>query len=269
MLDQIVYWTQNLYVLIPITVLYAVLHYRMFEVRFVFSRALVYGVLAVAFVSVLRLITFLVSKELSESKLALVGLAVTLAFAFFAERLKALIEALLRTVVFRAHMERLEELERIRSSLVHADRPETVDEMLIEGATHILRLTSAAVFRGNDAVLQRTCATAWPPEAAGSIRADALVAVEARTQRMPVRLDEFRSRVLALPTGQATPAVAISLMYRSELIGLVFYGGHESGGDLEPDELLALGALAGSASETYHHLDVVAMREALTALQPS
>lgn len=212
MLDQIGYWAQNLYVLIPITVLYAVLHYRMFEVRFVFSRALVYGVLTLAFVSVLRLITFLVSKELSESRLALVGLAVTLAFAFSAERLKSWIETLLRTHVFRAHTLALNELARISSSLAHADRHETVDEMLIEGATHILRLTSAAVFRGNGAALQRTFAIGWPPDAAGSIRVDTLVAVEARTQRAPVRLDAVRARGLSLPAGQAGPAVAIPLM---------------------------------------------------------
>jgi hypothetical protein len=269
MLDQIGYWTQNLYVLIPITVLYAVLHYRMFEVRFVVSRALVYGVLAVGFVSVLRLITFLVSKELSESKLALVGLAVTLAFAFSAERLKALMELFLRRIVFRAHSRALDELQRIGAAFAHAERPETVDRMLTEDAAHILHLTSAAVFRGDGDELQRTFAIGWPPETAGAMRVDALLAVEARTQRAPVRLDTVRSRGLRLPQGQAGPAVAIPLMDRNELTGIVLYGGHESGGDLEPDELRALEAMTESAADAYHHLQVVALRHELDALRRS
>jgi hypothetical protein len=74
-------------------------------------------------------------------------------------------------------------------------------------------------------------------------------------------------RGLALPDGQATPAVALPLMRRHELLGIVFYGGHESGGDVEPEEIAALRSVADAAAATYDHLETLALRAELAALR--
>jgi hypothetical protein len=266
-LDEVEFWASNVYVLVPATALYAVLHHRMFDVRFVASRAVVYGVLTLAFVSVLRLITFLVSRQLSESKLAVVGLAITLAFAFSLERLKALVESALRGVLYRARDRALAELARIERVVEAAARAETIDGLLVGDVPGVLHLTSAAVFRLDGTSLRRVAASGWGDDAAATIAADGLLAVELRDGRRPIRIDRLHVRGLALPDGQATPAVALPLMRRHELLGIVFYGGHESGGDVEPEEIAALRSVADAAAATYDHLETLALRAELAALR--
>ena len=267
LLDEVEFWASNVYVLVPATALYAVLHHRMFDVRFVASRAVVYGVLTLAFVSVLRLITFLVSRQLSESKLAVVGLAITLTFAFSLERLKALVETALRGVLYRARDRALAELARIERVVEAAARAETIDGLLVRDVPEVLRLTSAAVFRIDGDALRRVAASGWDDDAAAAIPADELLAVELREGRKPIRIDRLHVRGLALPQGQAAPAVALPLMRRHELLGIVFYGGHESGGDVEPEEVAALRSVADAAAATYDHLDTLALRAELAALR--
>ncbi len=253
--------------LVPATALYAVLHHRMFDVRFVASRAVVYGVLTLAFVSVLRLITFLVSRQFSESKLAVVGLAITLAFAFSLERLKALVEKALRGVLYRARDRALAELARIERVVEHATQAETIDALLVHEVPDVLHLTSAAVFRLDGDVLLRVAASRWSDDTATAIPADGVLAVELRQGRRPMRIDKLHLRGLALPGGQATPAVALPLMRRHELLGIAFYGGHESGGDVEPEEVTALRSVADAAAATYDYLDTLALRAQLAALR--
>jgi hypothetical protein len=267
LLDEVEFWASNVYVLVPATALYAVLHHRMFEVRFVASRAVVYGVLTLAFVSVLRLITFLVSRQLSESKLAVVGVAITLAFAFSLERLKGLVEKALRGVLYRARDRELAELARIEHVVEHAANEETIDGLLVRDVPEVLHLTSSAIFRLDGGSLRRTVASGWDDGATATIPADAVVAVELRESRRPIRIDRLHVRGMALPDGQATPAVAIPLMRRHELLGIVFYGGHASGGDLEPEEVTALRSVADAAAATYDYLGTLALRAELAALR--
>jgi len=81
----------------------------------------------------------------------------------------------------------------------------------VRDVAEVLHLTSAAVFRLDGALLRRVAASGWDDDMAATIPAD----------------------------GQSTPAVALPLMRRHELLGIEFYGGHESGGDVEPEEVAA------------------------------
>lgn len=57
------------------------------------------------------------------------------------------------------------------------------------------------------------------------------------------------------------------MLERHDLIGLVFYGGHDSGGDIDPDELKALRGLVESAAHTFEHLEAIALRAELASLR--
>ena len=267
-LDEIIAWSNSLYLLIPITVLYAVLHYRVFGIQFVFSRALVYGVLTAALVICLTAVDLVVSKQLSQGRLAfVVEILVALGFAFSLDHLKEIVEAILRNFLFRGREQALEAVRRVSQTMRHAHRPETVDSIVTQEPLRILNLTSATIFHSDGSAMRRTSAVGWPPASAERIDDDAIIAVEARAHGQPIRIDDARAQELSLPGGLARPAVAIPMLERHDLIGLVFYGGHDSGGDIDPDELKALRGLVESAAHTFEHLEAIALRDELASLR--
>ena len=63
-----------------------------------------------------------------------------------------------------------------------------------------------------------------------------------------------------LPAGLARPALAVPLVNRREVTGIAFYGRHESGEDLDPDEVASIEELCRAAAVAYDELEAETLR---------
>lgn len=82
----------------------------------------------------------------------------------------------------------------------------------------------------------------------------------------PLRISDvpLRGQILG---AKAAPVLAMPLVLRRELVGLVLYGAHLAGADLDSDEVGALVPLVTNAMITYDHLEAVALREEVHRLR--
>jgi hypothetical protein len=110
-------WVENLVLtwelLAPIALAYTILRHRLFDIRFVISRALVYAVLTSVTVGLLALADWAFGAWLAQSRLALVaevGLALALGVTMTSVHKR--IEGLLNSVIFRAQAVALQALRR-------------------------------------------------------------------------------------------------------------------------------------------------------------
>lgn len=267
-IDELFAWSSVCYVFVTASVVYAALHHRVFNIRFVVNRALVYGLLTALLVGALKIFDLISSRELSQSRLAFFfELLVTMAFAVSLDRLRAVTDLFLRNVLFRGRERSLQTLGRIRAAISGVRKADTIDTLLTVECCTALSLTSAAIFRLDGDMLRRHAATAWPAESADMIDPETILAIELRTQGLPVRIDEGTVAALNLPIGAACPAVAIPTLSGGELSMLALYGGHTTGEDIDPDELRALTEVVEAAAHAYEHLQAVALKDEVIHLR--
>ena len=102
-------WT----VLAPIALTYTILKHRLFDTRFVLSRALIYGVTTALFVGIIALVDWAAGRWLAESKFAvLTELALALAVGVSLNAVHRRIETFLNGVIFRAQAKMLEAIRK-------------------------------------------------------------------------------------------------------------------------------------------------------------
>ena len=267
-IDELFAWSSVCYVFVTSSVVYAALHHRVFNIRFVVNRALVYGMLTALFVGSLKIFDLISSRELSQSRLAFFfELLVTMAFAVSLDRLRAVTDLFLRNVLFRERERSLQDLDRIRAVMNGVRKLETIDTILTIECSNALKLTSAGIFRLDGDLLRRHAAIAWPTESAQTIDPEAILAIELRAKGLPVRIDERTVAELNLPIGASCPAVAIPTLSGGELSMLALYGGHRTGEDIDPDELRALREVVEAAAHAYEHLQAVALKDEVIHLR--
>lgn len=268
LLDELLVWSYLAYVPIVVSVFYAVLRQRVFDIRFVLNRALVYGVLTATILVALRLVDLFVSRQLAETRLAILfEILVTLAFAVSLDRLREGADRVFRVVLFRERERQLAELRRLRANVNSVQRPETIDTMLTTECCAAMQLTSAAVFRLEGDALRRQASMNWPDETTQVLDPDAMLSIDARNTGEPVRLTERSLNGLRFPDGEAQPAVAIPTLAGGTLVSLVIYGGHVTGEDIDPDELEVLRAFVDSSTRAYEHLHGISLRKEVAAMR--
>jgi hypothetical protein len=266
-------WLQSslltLNVMLPLTVAYAVIRHRVFEVSFVVSRALIYAVLTAAMLSVFGLIDWFIGQQLAAARLAsLVEIGAAIALSFWLNSLEKRVEGAVDSVFFRKRRQAMRRLERAADAVHNASATQTVDDFLTREPVEALSLSSAALFRRlDDGSFQRVLASGWPTTSLANIAHDDPLPLNLGTDCLPLRLAEIGWQHAALPQGFAVPILAVPLVARQIVLGFVLYGAHANGAEIDPEEVKSLNHLARAAQATYDHLKVVELDSQISALK--
>ncbi len=258
-------WFQSLLlvlnVTLPLTVAYAVVRHRVFEVSFVVSRAIVYAVLTFMIVSTFALIEWFVGQELAAARLALfIEIAAAVAISFWVNSLEKRVGKLVDGIFFRRRREAMQRIERDANAIHRAREQTTVDGYVVNEATSALALSSAALFRRNDnAAYERVLASGWPDNSVSSIDHDDKLVLTLESEWEPLRIAEIAWQHIGVPTGNVAPVLAVPLIARQALFAFVLYGAHSNGADVDPEEVQRLFRLCRAAQGTYDELQVEKM----------
>ena len=115
-------WWNNVavifYALAPMALAYTILRHRLFDIRLVVSRALVYGILTTGIVALLALVEWIVHHWLEESRFAIVAeLALAVFLGVLLTGVHRRVEHALNQLIFRAQVLALEALRRFTKEI--------------------------------------------------------------------------------------------------------------------------------------------------------
>ncbi len=253
----------------PITVAYAVIRYRVLDVRIAISRALVYGLISSCAIVVFALIDWFFSHVLAAARLAIVAeIAASIALGFGLNSMQKRIDRLIDGLFFRKRHEEDLRLSRIIASLPHASNVGSVDQILVREPLEAWKLASAALFRRADAgPFVRRAARGWNDSSASSFDPDDTLFLQLQSEVEPIQIASLGWSPQGIPAGDAQPALAVPIFVRRKLIAVALYGAHESGEDFDADKIRLLKALALSGAVAYDHLDAEALRLRVAELE--
>jgi len=256
-------------IFVPITVAYAVLRHRVFDINFVISRALVYGILTSFIVIVFALIDWLFVRKLVVTNLGLIAeIIAAIAMGFWLNALHHRIDAFTDRVFFRQRHRAELRLSRVAAALPHATSLAALCDFIVSDPADALDLASAAVFiRADDRSYRRERSIGWPEGLATTLDANDSMVLHLQSRFEALRVSEIRWPLEHLPRDAAYPALAMPIAVRGQLVALAFYGAHNTGADLDPDEIHTISNLAVGAGVAYDHLKAQEMQSQLEAAQ--
>jgi hypothetical protein len=258
-------WLANilvtLNVLLPLTVAHAVIRHRVLDINFVIGRALVYASLTTILAALFGLLDWGFGHFLEDfrlSRLAEAAISICIAFAF--DRFHKSTEDFVEAIFFRKRRAAEARLERLTRDLPQARAFEVVDKALIGEVVEALELTSAALYRLHGTVFERTASLGWREADCSSLDDRDLLVLSLRADKRAVKLADLPWHRTDVPAGALTPIAAVPLYSRAELAGLVVYGAHSGGGDIDPAELTLIERLAHAASIAFDELEAERLR---------
>ncbi len=232
-------WT----VIAPVALAYTVLRHRLFDIRFVFSRALVYAVITSIAVAALALVDWVFAKWLAESRFAVMaelGLALLMGFAL--TTLHRRIEHAVNAVVFRAQAAALAALRRFAREVDLIADPNRLILDTFDALHARLETEYAAVYtlEGSSFVL------ATPAEGYDLpllLSSDDLAVLRLRRWSEPFECDE--------PKHPFRGALLLPMTVRGQLVGFLACGPKRDRTHYLPDEVDALSTLAHRTGSAY------------------
>lgn len=241
----------TLTVIMPLTLMYAIVRRHVIDIRFVLSKAVVYGVLMTAIFGIIAAVDWAATRFLAEMRVALaLDAVIAIALGVLMHRLTPILEGWVDSVIYRRKHAAEVYLRRLARTLPRAEREETVDRALVEDPYSELELTTAALFRKNGSAFRLALMAGSEGSLAVSLDRDHDIVRFLITERSCVYIDDLNDRVAAaFADGIAT--VAIPIFDGDDLAGFTLYGVHRDGTRLDPDEAEVLEALAESASQAY------------------
>jgi hypothetical protein len=221
-------------VVVPLSMVYAIRHHRVMNVRFPLTRALVVPCAIGAAIVALHVaggsIEKLVTTKLENIEL-LMGGSVGLVILLAHEPVRRGLEAILYPGWRKQEAALEDEMARLAGRDV-----ESAERILIEVPVRVLRLTAAALFERNahgDFELKRRFR--WPEGVLNTLRAQDVAG--ASMGPGPRRLLETDWEGQVFPSGFEAPALAVPIMIRHSVNRVVLFGPHATGEDLARDEI--------------------------------
>lgn len=260
---------QALQIAVPVTVAYAIVRHRVFDVRFVLGRAVVYGLLTTLVVALVAAIDFVAGKLLASTRLAAIGEAgAAIVIGLSLNPLHKRLERFIDTVLFRSRHRAEQRLRRVAAGLPHARAADAVTSAIVAEPVEAFALTSAAVFRRDQSGrFVREEAIGWGPDDLRSIEADSSVTLQLRAGSRSIAVDDASWPGGAMPEGTYRPAIALAVEIRSAFEAIVLYGPHTSGEDIDPEEVAVLEALMSAAATAYDHIAAETAMQHLAQLE--
>jgi hypothetical protein len=257
-------------VIMPVSVMYAVLKHRVLDINFVLNRALAYGILSVFVIAFVSSLDWAAGHLLAQGRFATsIELLVTIAVGFLLDRINHAVQNVVEVVFFRERRVAEDFVRRAARALPYATEESAVTDGLVQIPVDALQLSAAALYRRSadgkrfEGIATSSETTVAPP---GFDENHLLVRMlESGEQR--VWLEELRGH---LDREQAKYYVlAVPVTVRHELVSFVLYGPHRNGSQLDPEEVELLEELAREASRAYDHIEAVRIRERYAQLQPA
>jgi len=260
---------QSAEIFVAITVAYAVIRHRVFDVRFFIGRAVVYGIMTTIVVATLALVDFAVGKILSGTRLAALGEAgVAIVVGLSLNGVHKRLEGIVDRTLFRSRIEAARRLRRVGRGMAHVTTLESIEHIVVREPAEAYDLASAALFsRRDDGTFERTDSLGWDATTSQTIDADESLVLQLLASNEPVPANHIVLKHGALPAGTLRPSCAMAISVRSVLEAIVFYGPHKSQEDLDPDEIEALEGLLTAASSAYDHVRATLAQKKLDELE--
>jgi hypothetical protein len=266
-------WVQSLLFCVntalPLTVAYAVIRHRVVDVSFVINRALVFALVSGIVIVVFSLIEWFVGHELDQARLALTfEIAFAIALSFWMSGIEKRLGSLVDGIFFRNRREALARLALDARAVAHATLGATVDRYVVSEAAACLSLSSAALFRRDgDGGFRRVLAFGWPDAPQPPVSHDAPLVLALEADWNPLRLVHTGWQLDGAPGGERSPVLAIPIIAQRSLAGFVLYGPHDSGAEIDPDEVKGLAHLCRAAQVTYESLRAQELESELARLR--
>ncbi|HXW77516.1 MAG TPA: hypothetical protein VEJ20_08910 [Candidatus Eremiobacteraceae bacterium] len=245
----------GLVIVIPLTVSYAVLRHHVLDINFVIGRGLVYGLVTSIAIAVFAIADWFLHRVLAQTNLALTGeIVAAVAIGFWLNGLHDQVDRFVDAVIFRRRHLAQQRLEQVAAGLPHTEAFGTIAAMVCDEPVDALGLRSAAFFRAHaDARFHCEHEVSLPRATSATIDLDGELAVYLHGARGPVALHRLGWRLEGLEAGPATPVFAFPIFVRHELAAIAFFGGHESGEAIDPDEMRSLSGLCTGAAAALDH----------------
>jgi hypothetical protein len=254
-------------VCVPLTVAYAVIRRRVFDIEFAISRALVYGAITSIIAGTFILLDWFMSRQFAQTRFTLTAeIIVALALGSWLNMLHKNVDRFVDSTFFRARHLAEQRLARAAAALHRAESHDAVDRFLVYEPLQALNLTCAALFHREqgDRPFVRRVAQHW--DRTDLLTPDDPLVLHLLAEGAPVRLADVIWPSEELPnTGNAV--LAMPIMLRDELVTIVLYGPHRNGADIDPDEVRSLVRLGESAGAAYDHIEARILRDRVESLK--
>jgi GAF domain len=246
---------QVMAVFAPVALGYAILKHRVIDVRFVLNRAVVFIAIACVLAGALAGLDLLFTTFFVNSRLQ-IGIdfvVISLMTLILRSGFQKLV-VLVNHAFFPRRQQRMLRLRELTNNVADG-QDELAPLALTAGTCDVLDLASAALFlRTPDNGFVRKRAVGWRAGTAwhllpGELSMPAACEKRARSER----IGERTWLEINVPTGPARPTLAISLISSKRVVGLVLYGAHTNGLDIDPDELRGLEDLCAVAGPALQH----------------
>jgi hypothetical protein len=256
-------------VLVPLTVAYAIVRQRVFDIEFAISRALVYAAITTIVAGTFLLLDWFMSKQFAETRFTLTAeIILALAIGSWLNMLHRNVDRFVDSTFFRQRHLAEERLTKAAAAVLRAETHEVVDRFLVHEPLRVLNLTSAAIFRRESASghFVREMAVGWERVDTRELTPDDPFVLHLLAEAAAVRLAD-----VVWPTEQPTRPVgdsvlALPVLLRDELVAIALYGPHRNGADIDPDEVRSVALLAERAGAAYDHIEARALRSHVDAL---
>jgi len=247
-------------VFIPLTVAYAVIRRRVFDVRFAISRALVYGSLTSLIAGAFLLLDWFMSRAFVGARFTIAAeIVFALVLGSSLNLLHHNVDRLVDGIFFRRRHLAEQQLARAAAAVNRAESFSAVDQFLVHEPVQALELVSAALFRRNDrGHFVRKLAVGWGRDDVEELSSNDALVLHILAETEPVRVSEVAWSATA--PRMASAVLAMPLLLREQVVGIALYGPHRSGADIDPDERRSLMPLLERAGAVYDHVDAKALR---------
>lgn len=245
--------------ILPFSAWYALRQRTLVDARVVVSRATIYTSLTAALVICVAIVDWTVGKLLSGTRIAsFVEAAITVVLGVVLNAMHGRLERMLEGTFFRQRRDAAAFLHRLAATLPISTDEATIDRALTTEVIDSLALSSSAVFRRqskNHECFTRIASVGWSEDRARELLPDDSLIRFVLTERRTVTLSAIHWNRADLPAGLEAPAIAVPLIVRGEVLGVVLYGRHRDVTNIEHEEIEIIERFAERAAAA---LDAVA-----------
>ncbi|HEY1976675.1 MAG TPA: GAF domain-containing protein [Candidatus Baltobacteraceae bacterium] len=240
----------------PIALAYTVLKHRLFDIRLVVSRALMYTAMTSFIVGVLALVDWAFSKWLEQSRFAtIVELALTLFLGAMMTTLHRRIEQLLNRVVFRSQVLAAAAIRRFAQETDLIADPQRLLSQTHDALRPRLEADYVALYTEDGA--SYALSTPRDPALPTILPADDFAVLRVRRWSEPFECDE--------PSHPLRGALFVPMVARTRLVGFIVCGPKRDRTHYLPEEVETLTMLSHRVASSYLWLTVVSTAPLLSS----
>jgi hypothetical protein len=242
-----------LYIALPLTVAYAGLRHRIIDIRFVASRSIIFGIIAVALGFTVAVLDWLFTTRVPSSRFeaaAYIGVALLVGLSL--NTIRRSLSKAVDSLLFRQWHRTGEHVRTIADCVSRARSEHDLYKPLTADIAAAFSLASVALFeRVEGGGFVRVAAHGWPPSTIWHILPDDSFARRAIEGRHVVAISEVQRHERDLPSGVARPEITFPLAAGKRVAAMVLCSAHENGTAVDPDEIQVIRSLCADAAVVY------------------